>query len=211
MTGLYVQYGSGADAPDGWLNFDSSPRLRFERLPWLADYLPRYRRVFPKSTRYGNILSGLPIADGSCAGVYASHVLEHLTQEEAARALNATRRLLKPDGRFRVVVPDLEIAARRYVEARNHGDAEAAGAFLDATLLGERRCAGDMLSGLRLAFGRSRHLWMWDKASLEAALKYAGFVSIRSCVLGDSEDPMFQRVEKADRFAEAVAFEARLC
>lgn len=30
---LFVQYGCGLAAPDGWINFDASPRLRFERLP----------------------------------------------------------------------------------------------------------------------------------------------------------------------------------
>lgn len=29
----YVRYGCGIAAPEGWINFNSSPRLRFERMP----------------------------------------------------------------------------------------------------------------------------------------------------------------------------------
>jgi hypothetical protein len=30
---VYVQHGSGSSAGEGWLNFDTSPTLRIERIP----------------------------------------------------------------------------------------------------------------------------------------------------------------------------------
>ena len=36
---IYVQYGCGINAPQSWINFDASPNLRLERLPWMWDYL----------------------------------------------------------------------------------------------------------------------------------------------------------------------------
>ena len=55
-------------------------------------------------------------ADGSCAEVYASHVLEHLSyQDVLLRTVKDIHRILKPGGRFRVAVPDLEQLCRIFV------------------------------------------------------------------------------------------------
>jgi predicted SAM-dependent methyltransferase len=53
------------------------------------------------------------LGGASCAEIYASHVLEHLGYDgELQRALKECHRVLKPGGRLRVAVPDLEILAR---------------------------------------------------------------------------------------------------
>lgn len=46
------------------------------------------------------------------AEVYASHVLEHLTGDQALHVLREIRRILRPDGRLMVAVPDLEALMR---------------------------------------------------------------------------------------------------
>ena len=56
------------------------------------------------------------LADGTVDEVYASHVFEHLGyQAELPRALREVHRILKPSGRFRLSVPDLEILCRMFV------------------------------------------------------------------------------------------------
>lgn len=61
-----------------------------------------------------NDLSFLP--DSSCSEVYASHVLEHLGYNgEIQRTLNGFHRVLKPGGRLRVSVPDLETLCRMFI------------------------------------------------------------------------------------------------
>src|ERR1700688_376097 len=77
----YVQYGCGWSAPEGWTNFDASLTLKWERIPILGRCTKNSRR-FPPNVRSGDIVKGLPVGDESCHGVYASHVLEHLTLEE---------------------------------------------------------------------------------------------------------------------------------
>jgi len=64
-----------------------------------------------------DIRRGLPFADGTFAVVYHSHVLEHLTREEARALLRSCHRILRPAGILRVVVPDLEQIARAYLAA----------------------------------------------------------------------------------------------
>ncbi|MEX2449250.1 MAG: methyltransferase domain-containing protein [Rhodospirillales bacterium] len=197
---LYVQYGCGLGCPEGWLNFDSSPTLRLERLPLIGGAIAKRAVGFPAGVRYGDILKGLPVAPGAVDGLYASHVLEHLSFEDGLAALRQSFRLLKPGGVFRIVVPDLESRARYYVARRDAGDAQANAAFLDGTLLGFRRRARGLSGVLRAMFGSSAHLWMWDAAALEAALKEAGFTAIRRCAFRDSGDPMFDAAEEESRF-----------
>ena len=112
---LYVQYGCGCSAPGGWRNFDASPTLRFERLPLIGRLYTKNKSRFPANVAYGDIVKGLPIAPGSCDGVYCSHVLEHLSLDGFRTALRNTHGLLRPGGVFRLVVPDLEYYAKRYL------------------------------------------------------------------------------------------------
>jgi len=208
-VGLYVQYGCGHSAGEGWLNFDSSPTLLWEKLPILGRWSPNGAH-FPPSVRFGNIVRGLPLPAGSCRGVYASHVLEHLTLSDFRRALRNTLWLLEPGGVFRLVVPDLEVYARRYVE-----DGDGLRFVRDMNLGrvgvggGGENAAKALITRLRGILGTSPHLWMWDYRGLSRELEEAGFTGIRRCEFGDAEDGMFARVEEASRFVDAVGVEAR--
>lgn len=206
---MYVQYGCGFCAPDGWVNFDASPTLRFERLPIVGRLYTKNRQRFPSNVQYGDVTRGLPVPSASCRGVYASHVLEHLALEDFERALAETFRILAPGGIFRCVVPDLRIAANRYVEAAAAGRADAAIEFMRVTGLGVERRPRGLGGALVEWLGNSRHLWMWDFDSLRAALARHGFVAIRRAQFGDADDPAFRLVEEASRFVDACAVEAR--
>ncbi len=202
-AGVYVQYGCGLSAPEGWLNFDASPTLRFERSP-LGFLYTRNGKRFPKAVRYGDIIRGLPVADGSCRGLYCSHVLEHLALDDCDAALENSRRLLEPGGLFRVVVPDFA----EYVRVYNEDAAETASLlFLESSALGRKRRPRGPLAFVREWLSNSAHLWMWDERSLAARLRQHGFVNIRRAVCGDSEDPTFAAVENPDRFVDAVAMQ----
>lgn len=97
---LYVQFGCGFSAPEGWRNFDASPTLRFEKLPIVGRAYTRNSQRFPKNVEFGDIRTGLPIASQTCAGVYASHVLEHLSLEDFHVSLTEVFRLLRSGGIF---------------------------------------------------------------------------------------------------------------
>ena len=62
-----------------------------------------------------DIRTGLPFPDGTFDAVYHSHVLEHLTPEQGQHLLQECLRVLRPGGRLRVVVPDLERIADLYL------------------------------------------------------------------------------------------------
>lgn len=199
-AGLCVQYGCGLSAPEGWLNFDASPTLRMQRLPAIGAVAPGVK--FPAAVRYGDVVSGLPVASGSADAAYCSHVLEHLSFSDCKRALKETLRILKPGGVFRMVLPDLAVLVGNYNAAA--GDAEAANRFMRNTLLGvESRPRG--LKGLmRSWLGNAEHLWMWDYPSLSAELAAAGFTGIRRAVFGDSGLEVFAKVEAENRWENGL-------
>jgi SAM-dependent methyltransferase len=207
---MYVQYGCGFSAPAEWLSFDASLTLKLEQLPVVGKLATRNAQRFPPNVRQADIVKGLPVPDGSCRGVYASHVLEHLAFDDFHVALENTRKVLRAGGIFRLVVPDLEWAAREYLRRLEAGDAEANRFFLEETRLGTRSRARSVRAILHHSLGRSAHGWMWDALSLREALEEHGFSRIRRCYFGDCEDRQFSLVEDARRFEHAVAMEARV-
>jgi predicted SAM-dependent methyltransferase len=63
----------------------------------------------------GNCVDLSFLGDESCAEVYASHVLEHLSYDgELLRAMKEIYRVLVPGGRLRVSVPDLAVLCRLF-------------------------------------------------------------------------------------------------
>lgn len=207
---LYVQYGCGLSAPEEWINFDISPTLRIQKIPLLGKLLKSQLNVtFPENVRYGDIVKGLPVPAHSCDGLYCSHTLEHLSLEDLRKALANSYTILKKGGIFRCVLPDLEKAARTYLNDLDHGHATSSIRFMQNTLLGITARPRGIKGLLSSFFGNSHHLWMWDHASLAEELKHAGFVNIRKCNYDDCVDNMFKHVEDSGRFTDAVALECR--
>jgi len=92
-----LNLGCGRRTHPAWVNVDHLP-LR-----------PGVQRV--------DLRRPLPFAGASFDAVYASHVLEHLEPAEGSFLLAEMRRVLRPGGIARLVVPDLERSARGYLEA----------------------------------------------------------------------------------------------
>jgi predicted SAM-dependent methyltransferase len=82
----------------------------------------------PQVRQY-DLRRGLPYDAEAFDAVYHSHVLEHLTPDQAEAMLRECHRVLRPGGVLRVVVPDLEGIARGYLEtleaAAGSGDERA--------------------------------------------------------------------------------------
>ncbi|MEJ7760296.1 MAG: methyltransferase domain-containing protein [Gemmatimonadaceae bacterium] len=202
----YVQYGCGFSAPAGWVNYDASPTLRIEKIPFLGQLYKKNIQRFPTNVRYGDIIAGLPENEDSCDGLYCSHILEHLSYDDFNKALANTYKLLKPGGLFRCVVPDLKSAAENYLESFEQYP-NPASEFLKATMLGKRHRDTSLRGLIKYSMGNSEHLWMWDQKSLIFELQQAGFKSCRPCCFNDSADEIFKHVEEAGRFENAVAIE----
>ena len=218
MNGSHIYYGASTSAVPGWLNFDASLTVRVQNLPVVGRRLARLKGnafEFPVYLKYGDIIKGLPVPDTSADGVYASHVLEHLSLEDMRAALRNTLRILKPGGVFRLIVPDLRERAKRYVARveADPDDAEAAPWFVADIEMGEAGSLSGLPRRLRGAMSFARHHWMWDYPSMKRELEAAGFVQVRPSKFGDAEDPKFAEVEQKDRYftgdIQELAVEAR--
>jgi hypothetical protein len=218
MAQVRVHYGCGDKVGKSWLNFDSSPMLKVERLPLVGGLLHKIAgggTPFPRDVRYGNILDGPLVPPGTATSVFASHVLEHLSFQDARRALANTYLMLAPGGVFRLIVPDLRNRAQLYLQQVASGDPDAASNFMRYSLLGQEERPRGLIKPIRRAFSGSSHLWMWDGVAMRAELGRCGFERIRECSYGDADDPAFGELEDRARFIDTTlqspecAFEAR--
>jgi hypothetical protein len=207
LKGLYTQFGCGSSAPVGWRNFDASPTLRLQRLPIIGRHFRggAYPE-FPRGVEFGDVVKGLPLPAGSCRGVYASHVLEHLALDDFRKALAEVLRLLETGGTFRMVVPDLESLARNYLASTAPCPSSE---FMERADLGQKTRSRGLRGLLRGWIGNSLHLWMWDERSLGAELRDAGFAGVRHAVFGDSQDRRFMEVEDSGRWDRCLGMECR--
>lgn len=94
---ILVNIGCGAIFHPDWVNLDLVP-------------------VSPAVQSY-DARKGLPFSANSVDACYSSHVLEHLSHQEALPFLVQAHRILKPGGVVRIVVPDLEAIVRHYLAA----------------------------------------------------------------------------------------------
>ena len=100
--------------------------------------------------------TNLPVKDEDADIVYSSHMMEHLTHEEAEQFLKEVLRILKSGGGFRLVLPDLQYYINRY--CKNH-DADE---FLRKTYL----TSSDSWGGGKKKYSEQNKIsgiWQWSR------------------------------------------------
>ena len=200
-----INFGCGLSVAQGWKNFDASPTLRLQRLPIFGGVAQSLIKPnFPSEAMFGGLVRGLPFSSAATSYLYTSHVLEHLALDDFRKALTEVRRVLKPAGVFRGVLPDLDHEARAYLA---DPAVDACSNFMRSTYLGvPARSKG--LAGLARSFlGSSHHLWMWDYKGISAEFASAGFINIRRAEYCDSSHGEFKAVEDPDRWGSSLGFE----
>lgn len=95
ISPFLVNLGCGVRFHPAWRNFDIIPQS--------------------PSVEIIDLWKPLPFTDSSLDAIYASHVLEHLPRSRVPSLLNECRRVIKPGGILRLVVPDLEGIVRNYL------------------------------------------------------------------------------------------------
>lgn len=179
LTLVRVNVGCGMSPTPGWINLDNSPSVRLAKYPRLTKALDGFRVLPARSKQYidwckehdvafGTALD-LPFEANSVDAVYSSHMLEHLDQATGHRFLQEAKRVLKPGGVLRIAVPDL---ARYVTIYQEDGDADA---FIGSLLMSQPLPSGWQDRVRLVGLGFRDHRWMYDKDSLVAAFKAAGF------------------------------------
>ncbi|MEO1009100.1 MAG: methyltransferase domain-containing protein [Planctomycetota bacterium] len=140
--------------------------------------------------------------DASVEAIFCSHTLEHLPVDRAAALVRDCRRVLKPGGVLRLVLPDCE----RLVRAHNDGDDAL---LADPTFarhfpsveravvaLGGNPC--DPPSQVE-AKPHDRHWFFWDRYSLQWLLMWAGFERVQPACFGRSRHAGMAKAATMDK------------
>ncbi len=191
---LKINIGSGLSGAPGWYNIDNSPTILLSRIP-LGRRLLR-TPDWPKDVHRHDVKKGLPFADQSASYIYSSHTFEHFTWVESLRVAKECLRVLRPGGVLRIVVPDLRLIVREYLEDSNP---LASRRFLD-----------------RLALSHTFHDWvhpganhsqLFDERSLTHLLQQAGFPHSEVSRFMESRIPDIARIELTERKSESLYVE----
>lgn len=101
------QFGAGNEVVVGCRNFDVSPCCGLPSLA-LIGRLFNGDRTFASNVLYGDIAKRLPLSSNSVKVLFALHVLEHLSYDDALTALKNSYKMFKHGGCFRLIVPNLK-------------------------------------------------------------------------------------------------------
>lgn len=208
-----LNIGCGDRPSVGWINYDNSLSVKLGRLPLIPVILARlgmiaksqlnFARIAQESgIRYANVTQRIPEADASVDVIYSCHMLEHLTRDEALRFLHETRRVLKPRGVVRLVVPDLKILVGNYLENGRGDD------FVESLFIIPTEPDGIFARLKGLLVGGRLHLWMYDARSLQELMHKAGFASVVALRPGETTIDGLEGIDLAERSEESLYVEA---
>jgi len=174
---LKLIFGCGATRYPGWLGIDC---FRSKSVDLLLDLRRR-----------------LPFSDSSADYCYSEHFLEHLYPEEAESHLREVRRILKPRGVYRVVVP----AGIRFAEKYITGQKE----FFELAHPWEPR---PLDAVYKIVNWNGHHRSLYDFPQLEYLAKLTGFSEARECQANQSPIPAL-RIDRSEpqRVAESLYVE----
>jgi len=196
-----------------WVDLDGSWNARLNHLPVLLRQAIRgFWRitgrqrvlVFPGHVRYLNLNRRLPYPDHSVDAIYASHVWEHLHLNVAKRVTLECARILKPGGILRVVVPDVRVFIRTYLET----DADHAVVRLNEALgYQDLERVDSLFRRFYVALTQlHQHKFMYDEKYLIRLFAESGFVSVSRRECFDSGIPEITDVESPHRCSLTAGF-----
>jgi predicted SAM-dependent methyltransferase len=145
---------------------------------------------------FWNIFLPFPLPDNSVSQIYSSHVLEHFYYKDTLKLIRESYRLLKPNGIFRVCVPNAKIFIDAYINQQQLDlDGMKNSIYFDRT-----NTNIDYLNFM--AYMGGEHKYMFDEKNLLAVLKEGGFKEVNLTEF-DPEIDLISR-KKDSLFAIAI-------
>jgi hypothetical protein len=173
-----LNWGCGSHVAAGWINSDVKDE--------------------PGVNLVADIRRGLPLQADSVDYAVSVHALPELPYPELVPALAELRRVLKPDGVLRLVLPDLD----RAIDAYRGGRLD----YFQVPPEDARSASGRFILHV-LWFGYSRSLFTREFA--EELLMDAGFERVHVCAYRRTSGPFGRIIELDNRPEESLYLEAR--
>jgi ubiquinone/menaquinone biosynthesis C-methylase UbiE len=144
----------------------------------------------------------LPFEDGSLDGIFCEHALEHVTADEGLAVLREFRRVLRPNGVARVVVPDAAIYLQAYCRYQR-------GQTFEIPLAPSPLPEGvTPLMATGRVFLDHGHRCAYDKETLENQMRRAGFANVQHKAYGVGLDPVLL-IDTPRRAVESLYMDAQ--
>jgi len=144
-----------------------------------------------------DIHGGLPLTDESIDYAVSVHALQEIPYADLVPTLRELRRVLRPGGILRLVLPDLDKGIRAYLD-------RTADRFMIPDE--EAKSLGGKFIVHMLWYGYSRVLFTHDFA--EELLLKAGFARVSRCQYRETASPHGNIVDLDNRAAESLFVEA---
>ena len=198
-----LNLGCGSRVVANWTNIDYALGARIAKLPLFAAVNRRFR-IFQldwnPAIEIHDLRNPLPYPDDSVDIIYTSHTLEHFTKADGRFIILECRRVLKPAGLLRIVVPDLAAFVQGYLD----GHLRATDFVQKLGVLYEQR--GNRFKRRFSMFLQSPHKCMYDSPTLVELLRECGFDANVKAPF-ESAICDIQLIEIEDRTKDAVIVE----
>ncbi len=148
---------------------------------------------FNKSIDFGaDFRYPLRICDASIDGVFCEHTFEHFTYNTNQMLFKECHRILKPGGILRIIVPDLSLFIKNYIENNLEWFQKWEQLMFIASNSLERakRRLKTPLEAISFVTQEYGHLSAWDMDTLMGYLKESGFSEIKRTSFMSGEDKM---------------------
>ena len=150
-----------------------------------------------------DVTKRLPFPDRHISGIFTEHMIEHVPFDAALNLLKECRRILRPGGVLRIVVPDGELYLAEY--AKHHAGQKCEIPYAENDQ--DRFSFVTPMISVNRIFRSHGHLFMWDFETFNTALHMAGFTNVDRRSFGEGADPRLLR-DAADRRIESLYLEA---
>jgi predicted SAM-dependent methyltransferase len=172
-----LEIGARVASLDGWLSTDVNP--------------------VSEGTVFLDATKPFPFDSGTFDYIYCEHMIEHISWQNGQTMLRECRRILKPRGVMRIATPDLEVILglysptlsvdqKYYIEWMIHKELPEVSAHKAPFVINN-------------AFRNWGHQFIYDGNLMTLALERCGFIDIRRCAYGKSNEEQLRQIERHGR------------
>jgi predicted SAM-dependent methyltransferase len=189
---LKLNLGCGSLVKSSWVNIDM----------YIPDYVKTVLTTHPDTVLINhNVCKSLPLDNGSCDYIYASHFFEHLESKEGIKLMRQCFAKLKSGGVFRIALPNFRMVFEAYLTG-NCALWDLVDQQVDAMMPGIAKTALDYLNFA--VYQSGEHKCIYDEERLKLILQKIGFRSAGLSAYQEGIDESVATHRRYSFYVEAI-------